>query len=482
MERWIVKLIVLNIIFFSAFGMTLLPMKVSTYFHRQGQRGQRIISHMMCLGGGVFFAMYMLQMTPASLDIVQTYIIEPYNINFPLAEFVIGCGFLIMLLSEITFDGLEKRRKKIPKKRTRNQDLPHELLPYHNPITSIELPPELSSPDEVFTDTPDNNKESGSVNPMRNEERRCTGFAGTEQSDQVQLKVNRRPNTLPSLLNKDFYKAGRNQLKLKDSLKSPMIPLMSVSSNDGLSPLLSISSNECLTPLITIGIKAGLAPLLCIGFSGHLHQQFSITSETTTDDSPQNDEAAETGNLSTHVHASRSLVLLFALSLHHVFEGLSIGLKHSKVAVWNMCIAIVSHEVIIAFSLGMQLVHTFHSKTKITIAAFICSIMSPLGVAIGMAILETGGHDDPRVQIANGLLQSLATGIFIYVTFFEILQDELGHNKANFAKVMWICAGFLLLSSLGLIAPNDDDMEEDNGFASANSTDTLYNGTYTTSK
>jgi len=480
MERWIVKLIVLNIIFFSAFIMTLLPLKVSTYFHRQGERGQRIISHMMCLGGGVFFAMYMLQMTPASLDIVKTYLMEPYNINYPIAEFVIGCGFLMMLLSEVSFDKLDKRKKQMSKRRTRNKELRHELLPYSSPVTSVELPPELPSPDEVFTDAPDSNAEYVRVNPRRNEENRYTAIVGTEQSNAVQLKVHRRPNTLPSLVNKDFYKAGRNHEEFKDSLSSPtLIPLMSMSSNDGLSPLLSISSNECLTPLINISIKAGLAPLLCIGFGGHLNQQFSLISETNTDDVPQNAEAAEAENHATHVHASRSMVLLFALSLHHVFEGLSIGLKHSKVAVWNMCIAIVSHEVIIAFSLGMQLVHTFHSKTKITIAAFICSVMSPLGVAIGMALVETGGQDDPRIQIANGLLQSLATGIFIYVTFFEILQDELGHNKANFVKVMWICAGFLLLSSLGLLTPDDEDMEEDNSFASANSTNPLYNETYT---
>ena len=67
---------------------------------------------------------------------------------------------------------------------------------------------------------------------------------------------------------------------------------------------------------------------------------------------PPGGEANTKGQKSAHgmegqggVHATRSLVLLFALSLHHVFEGLSVGLKHSSAAVWSLCIGIVCHEV-----------------------------------------------------------------------------------------------------------------------------------------
>jgi len=84
MERWLVKFVVLIIIFVVVFGMSILPIWVEGHFHRQGERGVRVISYLMCFGGGVFLAMYMLQMAPDATDILQTHVVEPYDINYPL--------------------------------------------------------------------------------------------------------------------------------------------------------------------------------------------------------------------------------------------------------------------------------------------------------------------------------------------------------------------------------------------------------------
>jgi len=53
----------------------------------------------------------------------------------------------------------------------------------------------------------------------------------------------------------------------------------------------------------------------------------------------------------------------------------------------------------------MQLMGTFKKVRKVVISAFICSVMSPVGISIGMAILETGGEESHIVQIINGVLQ-----------------------------------------------------------------------------
>jgi zinc transporter 1/2/3 len=47
-------------------------------------------------------------------------------------------------------------------------------------------------------------------------------------------------------------------------------------------------------------------------------------------------------------------------------------------------------------------------------------------------------------------LQCIATGVFIYVTFFEILQRELG-DEPSFAKLAFMAVGFILLALLALI-------------------------------
>ena len=63
--------------------------------------------------------------------------------------------------------------------------------------------------------------------------------------------------------------------------------------------------------------------------------------------------------------AMRGLLVILALSLHAVFEGIALGLTVSVRSVWYLFLAIASHKFVIAFCVGMQFVtsgtriHTF---------------------------------------------------------------------------------------------------------------------------
>jgi hypothetical protein len=59
--------------------------------------------------------------------------------------------------------------------------------------------------------------------------------------------------------------------------------------------------------------------------------------------------------------------------------------------------------------------------------------------------------------------QSLATGVFIYVTFFEILQRELGSEDEypSYAKFLFVVAGFVCLALIALIPKGSDPSDED---------------------
>lgn len=52
------------------------------------------------------------------------------------------------------------------------------------------------------------------------------------------------------------------------------------------------------------------------------------------------------------------------------------------------------------------------------------------------------------------MFQGLATGVFIYVTFFEILRGEFGHGKAGIDKMFFMLFGFVVLALLALV-PDD---------------------------
>ena len=66
-------------------------LQVIKYFERQGQTGAKLISYMMCFGGGVFLAIYMLHMSPDVQEIMNFSIVKPYKIVLVPGCRVVGC-------------------------------------------------------------------------------------------------------------------------------------------------------------------------------------------------------------------------------------------------------------------------------------------------------------------------------------------------------------------------------------------------------
>ncbi|ESO10655.1 hypothetical protein HELRODRAFT_72339 [Helobdella robusta] len=171
-------------------------------------------------------------------------------------------------------------------------------------------------------------------------------------------------------------------------------------------------------------------------------------SKTHSQEHHHSDEISDSHN------ATRSIVLVLALSLHHIFEGLSIGLQKSFSNVWHVTLAVLCHETAICFSLGLQFFKTDRKLTKkVAVILIISATIMPLGILIGAAIVEIGDHSSFSTwqDLVNGILQALACGTFIYVTFFEIFYEQLGHGKTTFCKILLVIVGFAFIALIGLL-------------------------------
>ncbi|XP_005939224.1 zinc transporter ZIP1 [Haplochromis burtoni] len=153
-----------------------------------------------------------------------------------------------------------------------------------------------------------------------------------------------------------------------------------------------------------------------------------------------------------HVHVDlqahssfRSFMLFLSLSLHSVFEGLAIGLQSTDSKVLEICIAILVHKSIIVFSLSVKLVQS--TVRPLWVAAYIVvfALMSPLGIAIGIGVMEAQLTAGPLIQ---AVLEGLAAGTFVYITFLEILPHELNSPGNQLLKVMFILFGFTIMAGL----------------------------------
>ena len=68
-------------------------------------------------------------------------------------------------------------------------------------------------------------------------------------------------------------------------------------------------------------------------------------------------------------------------------------------------------------------------------------------MAIGTILTEVG-EQSRTLDIINGVFQAISTGTFIYVTFFEILQDELSHGKTTLGRIVALIVGFGVMAAL----------------------------------
>jgi len=93
----------------------LLPIKLTGFFRRRGDRGQYFLDLLGCFAGGVFLAAYLIFMAPSVRQLLVENLMQPNGIEYPLPDMLIGVGFFILLVINrvvITMSKVSKRRSK----------------------------------------------------------------------------------------------------------------------------------------------------------------------------------------------------------------------------------------------------------------------------------------------------------------------------------------------------------------------------------
>ena len=142
----------------------------------------------------------------------------------------------------------------------------------------------------------------------------------------------------------------------------------------------------------------------------------------------------------------RTYILIVALSLHSVFEGLALGLITDVDRLVQITGAIVIHKSVIAFSLSVNLVqHEMQTRTVVK-SAILFAIMGPIGIGIGIAVLSDSS--ELSSSLSSSILQGIANGTFLFVTFFEIFQRELAEQGSRLLKVLAMILGYSVVTGL----------------------------------
>ncbi|XP_074521714.1 zinc transporter ZIP1 [Halichoeres trimaculatus] len=187
------------------------------------------------------------------------------------------------------------------------------------------------------------------------------------------------------------------------------------------------------------GVQEERAPLIQDNRNGHGHMHNHPAD-------PEAESSSQHVHVDFHAHSPfRSFILFLSLSVHSIFEGLAIGLQSTDSKVLELCVAILIHKSIIVFSLSVKLVQSAVSPLWVAAYIGVFAMMSPIGIAIGISVMEAGLAAGALIQ---AILEGLAAGTFVYITFMEILPHELNSPGRQLIKVLFVLMGFSVMATL----------------------------------
>lgn len=152
-------------------------------------------------------------------------------------------------------------------------------------------------------------------------------------------------------------------------------------------------------------------------------------------------------SIEPHVDHSnfRFFLLTFATSTHSFFEGLAVGLQTDNDKATKIFIGMILHESLMAFALGMRLASLQKTRCQNLKYILVFCIAIPAGMIVGIVIGQTPGT---TTTIINAVLQSIAAGTFIHVTFMELIPEVFRDPKYGLLKILFIFNGFLVVTVL----------------------------------
>uniref|UniRef100_A0A7E4W4J9 Zinc transporter ZIP3 n=1 Tax=Panagrellus redivivus TaxID=6233 RepID=A0A7E4W4J9_PANRE len=182
-------------------------------------------------------------------------------------------------------------------------------------------------------------------------------------------------------------------------------------------------------------------------------------------DSPSAGPEEHLGDESHDVHfdpeshsSIRAILLVCALSLHAVFEGLSLGLITQVPVLLQVFGALFIHKSIIGFSLGVRLVQSRLRNMTVVICCTVFAAQVLIGGFFGYGIIKfMDTSSKGTTHLVSGILQSIACGTFLYITSFEILPHELNQRGHRPLKFVLLLLGFFVVAGFVFMFPDQDD-------------------------
>lgn len=142
----------------------------------------------------------------------------------------------------------------------------------------------------------------------------------------------------------------------------------------------------------------------------------------------------------------RAWVFFFALSLHGVFDGLSVASETDPTAFTSILFAVVSHKLFDGLALGVALYPAPLPERQRHILLFLSALSTPIGIALGIGATQLASSDN--LSLVDALALSLASGSFCYISLMELLPSSLSDGRRIPEKLSLFFFGFTVMSAI----------------------------------
>ena len=214
-----------------------------------------------------------------------------------------------------------------------------------------------------------------------------------------------------------------------------------------------------LTPLIVVGaVIAGYAVVYGLNYliDKRTNREVTHIDENHPATADDLDELIHSNHYESHKNAKSSLfiaglVMMFAISLHNLPEGMVIGASYALSedivkslftgSGFIMAIVIGLHNVPEGMAVSVPLISGGMGKTKAVLLTALSGLPTVVGALLGFAL---GGINDIMLVLSLGF----ASGAMLYVVFGELLPESIlmwRSKLPSFALFFGVITGFLLV-------------------------------------
>ncbi|CAL5066307.1 unnamed protein product [Urochloa decumbens] len=155
-------------------------------------------------------------------------------------------------------------------------------------------------------------------------------------------------------------------------------------------------------------------------------------------------------------HALRHRVIAQVLELgivvHSVIIGISLGASEDPSTIKPLVVALSFHQMFEGMGLGGCIVQAkFKVRSIITMVLFFC-LTTPVGILVGLGISSVYNENSPTALIVEGILNSVAAGILVYMALVDLLAEDFMNPKVQSRGKLQLGINVSMLIGAGLMS------------------------------